>query len=186
MESPLAERRRGRYPARLVSREDECYEKRAPCRMCPASPSARPSPPEQRAFLREHGFLLFAGVATPDEVAMLGEEMERIEAAGSPRAGSGSSASRSSSARTRPAARFSSASRSRRCSRSVCMRSCAIPRFAPILDLVGDGARVGDRGEGRRRLQPLPERARQRVSRGSAGTPTACATSSTAACRRRC
>src|SRR4029079_11286461 len=37
--------------------------------------------PEQHAFLREHGFVLFAGVATPDEVAMLGEEMERIESA---------------------------------------------------------------------------------------------------------
>ena len=37
--------------------------------------------PDRCAFLREHGFVLFAGVATPDEIAMLGDEMERIEAA---------------------------------------------------------------------------------------------------------
>src|SRR5262245_16128608 len=35
---------------------------------------------EQHAFLGEHGGLLFSRVATADEVALLGEEMERIEA----------------------------------------------------------------------------------------------------------
>lgn len=35
---------------------------------------------EQRAFLRAHGFVHFRQVAKPDEVAMLCEEMERIEA----------------------------------------------------------------------------------------------------------
>ena len=35
---------------------------------------------EQRRFLDRHGFLLFANVATPDEVAMLGREIDRIEA----------------------------------------------------------------------------------------------------------
>jgi phytanoyl-CoA hydroxylase len=36
--------------------------------------------PTQRAFLDRHGFILFANVATPDEVAMLGSEIERVEA----------------------------------------------------------------------------------------------------------
>ncbi|HEV7734313.1 MAG TPA: phytanoyl-CoA dioxygenase family protein [Candidatus Binatia bacterium] len=35
---------------------------------------------EQRAFLAQHGFLVFDQVARPDEVAMLVEEMERIQA----------------------------------------------------------------------------------------------------------
>lgn len=35
--------------------------------------------PEQSAFLDRHGFLHFTGVATPDEVALIGREMERIE-----------------------------------------------------------------------------------------------------------
>jgi ectoine hydroxylase-related dioxygenase (phytanoyl-CoA dioxygenase family) len=35
---------------------------------------------EQRAFLDRHGFLHFARVATPDEVAMIAGEMDRIEA----------------------------------------------------------------------------------------------------------
>jgi hypothetical protein len=35
---------------------------------------------EQHAFLDRHGFILFAGVATAGEVAMLGSEIERIEA----------------------------------------------------------------------------------------------------------
>jgi len=35
--------------------------------------------PEQAAFLDRHGFLHFVGVAAPDEVAMIGAEMERIE-----------------------------------------------------------------------------------------------------------
>src|SRR5215468_5411431 len=34
--------------------------------------------PEQRGFLHEHGFILFSRVASPDEVAMLCEEMDRI------------------------------------------------------------------------------------------------------------
>jgi hypothetical protein len=35
--------------------------------------------PEQRAFLDRHGFLHFPRVATSDEVAMIGDEMARIE-----------------------------------------------------------------------------------------------------------
>jgi hypothetical protein len=34
--------------------------------------------PEQRDFLREHGFILFSRVASPDEVAMPCDELERI------------------------------------------------------------------------------------------------------------
>jgi hypothetical protein len=34
--------------------------------------------PEQRGFLREHGFILFSRVASPDEVAMLCDEMDLI------------------------------------------------------------------------------------------------------------
>jgi phytanoyl-CoA hydroxylase len=36
--------------------------------------------PEQEAFLRRHGFLVFERVASPDEIAMVGAELERIEA----------------------------------------------------------------------------------------------------------
>jgi hypothetical protein len=36
--------------------------------------------PEQAAFLDRHGYLHFEGVATPDEVAMIGSEVERVEA----------------------------------------------------------------------------------------------------------
>ncbi|MGH7785688.1 MAG: phytanoyl-CoA dioxygenase family protein [Candidatus Binatia bacterium] len=35
--------------------------------------------PEQRAFLDRHGFVLFAGVATPAEVEMIGREIEAVE-----------------------------------------------------------------------------------------------------------
>jgi hypothetical protein len=34
--------------------------------------------PEQRGFLREHGFILFSRVASADQVAMLCDEMDRI------------------------------------------------------------------------------------------------------------
>jgi len=35
--------------------------------------------PEQRAFFDRHGFILFAGVATPDELAAIYAEVERIQ-----------------------------------------------------------------------------------------------------------
>lgn len=34
--------------------------------------------PEQQAFFDEHGFLIFEGVASPDEVKMIADEMDRI------------------------------------------------------------------------------------------------------------
>jgi hypothetical protein len=101
--------------------------------------------PEQRAFLREHGFLLFAGVATPDEVAMLGAEMERIEAQwlaegrtrvfGIPLFFGKDEAGKVFLQRLAFTSVFSERVH-------AFVRD---PRFAPILDLVGESARVGDR-----------------------------------------
>ena len=101
--------------------------------------------PEQHAFLREHGFVLFAGVATPDEVAMLGEEMERIESAwlaegrkrvfGIPLFFGKDETGRPFLQRLAFTSVFSERVH-------AFVRD---PRFAPILDLVGEGARVGDR-----------------------------------------
>ena len=101
--------------------------------------------PAQRAFLREHGFVLFAGVATPDEVAMLGEEMERIESAwlaegrkrvfGIPLFFGKDETGSPFLQRLAFTSVFSERVH-------AFVRD---PRFAPILDLVGEGARVGDR-----------------------------------------
>jgi hypothetical protein len=101
--------------------------------------------PAQRAFLDRHGFILFGGVATADEVAMLGSEIERI------------AADWLASGRTRVFGiplfigrdhtgqpflqRIAFASVfSQRIREFIHDR-----RFLPILDLIGAGARVGDR-----------------------------------------
>ncbi len=100
---------------------------------------------EQRAFLDRHGFLLFANVATADEVAMIGEEIERIQAEWL------------ASGRTRvfgiplfvgrdhQGAPFIQ----RLAFTSVFSERIRAfvhdARFAPIRTLIGEGARVGDR-----------------------------------------
>src|SRR5262249_36254372 len=101
--------------------------------------------PEQRAFLREHGFLLFSRVAAPDEVAMLAAEMERIEARWL------------AEGRTRVFGIplfFGSDEQGRPFLQRLAFTSVFSekvhafvrdPRFAPILGLIGEGARVGDR-----------------------------------------
>jgi ectoine hydroxylase-related dioxygenase (phytanoyl-CoA dioxygenase family) len=101
--------------------------------------------PAQRAFLRRHGFILFARVATADEVAMLGREIERVEAAwlaerrthvfGIPLFVGRDHAGRPFIQRLAFASVFSEQIRA----------FVHDPRFLPILDLVGPGARVGDR-----------------------------------------
>jgi hypothetical protein len=101
--------------------------------------------PAQRAFLDRHGFILFAGVATADEVAMLGEEVERIEADwlasgrtrvfGIPLFIGRDHTGRPFLQRIAFASVFSDRIRAFIHDR----------RFLPILDLIGAGARVGDR-----------------------------------------
>lgn len=100
--------------------------------------------PEQRAFLRRHGFIHFLRVATPDEVAMLVAEMERIEADwlregrtrvfGIPIFFGKNHEGRPFLQRLAFTSVFSAKIR-------AFVRD---PRFAPILQLIGEGARVGD------------------------------------------
>ena len=101
--------------------------------------------PEQRAFLDRHGFLHFERVATPDEVAMLTGEMDQIAATwlaerrekvfGIPlffgRDGDG----RPFLQRIAFASVFSERIH-------AFVRD---PRFQPLLELVGQDARIGDR-----------------------------------------
>lgn len=99
---------------------------------------------DQRAFLARHGFLHFRRVATPDEIAMICREMERIEAAwlaegrttvfGIPLYFGRDPAGRPFLQRLAFTSVFSEPIR-------AFVRD---PRFAPILDLVADDARVGD------------------------------------------
>jgi hypothetical protein len=99
---------------------------------------------EHHAFLREHGFLLFSRVATSDEVAMLGEEMDRIQARwlaegrtrvfGVPLFFGTDESGAPFLQRLAFTSMFSERVH-------AFVRD---PRFAPILDLIGEGARVGD------------------------------------------
>lgn len=100
--------------------------------------------PEQRAFLSEHGFLVFDQVARPDEIAMLVEEMERIQAQwlaekrtrvfGIPLFFGKDHEGNPFLQRLAFASVFSERIR-------AFVRD---PRFAPILGLIGKDARVGD------------------------------------------
>ena len=101
--------------------------------------------PEQRAFLREHGFILFSRAASPAEVAMLIEEMERVEASwlaegrsrvfGIPLFRGKDEAGRPFLQRLAFTSVFS----------EKVHAFVRDPRFAPILELIGEDARVGDR-----------------------------------------
>lgn len=100
--------------------------------------------PEQRAFLAEHGFLVFDQVARPDEIAMLIDEMERIQAQwlaekrtrvfGIPLFFGKDHEGKPFLQRLAFTSVFSERIR-------AFVRD---PRFAPILDLIGKDARVGD------------------------------------------
>jgi phytanoyl-CoA dioxygenase PhyH len=100
---------------------------------------------EQRAFLDRHGFLLFARVATADEVEMLGREIERIAAAwlaegrtrvfGIPLFVGRDHTGQPFMQRLAFASVFSDEIRA----------FVHDARFLPILDLIGADARVGDR-----------------------------------------
>jgi phytanoyl-CoA hydroxylase len=101
--------------------------------------------PEQRTFLREHGFVVFSRVATSDEVAMLASEMDRIEAQWL------------AEGRSRVFGIplfFGTDEHGRRFLQRLAFTSVFSdevhafvrdPRFAPILELIGEGARIGDR-----------------------------------------
>jgi hypothetical protein len=100
--------------------------------------------PEQEAFLDHHGFLHFSRVATAAEVAMLGAEMDRIEATWIAEGRTkvfgiplffGRDGGRPYLQRLAFTSVFSEAIR-------AFVRD---PRFAPVLALVGPDARVGDR-----------------------------------------
>jgi hypothetical protein len=125
---------------------------------------------QRRAATRssiEHGFLVFSKVATDrGEVGMIGSELDRHRSGmWSAEAQVRTTASRSSGGRTPGKSVPAALSRSRRRSRSRHQGDFVRDaRFAPIRDLVGAGARVGDRREGRRRREPLRQRARQRAS----------------------
>ncbi len=99
---------------------------------------------EQHAFLERHGFLLFRGVASSAEVAMLESEIERIEAewlAADRRYVFGIPIFIGRDHRQRPfIQRLAFASMFSERIRAFVHDA----RFAPILDLVGNGARVGD------------------------------------------
>ena len=100
--------------------------------------------PEQRAFLREHGFLLFSRVATPDEVAMLVAEMERIEtrwlAEGRTRV-FGIPLFFGTDEREQPFLQRLAFTSVFSAKVHAFVRD---PRFTPILALIGEGARIGD------------------------------------------
>jgi phytanoyl-CoA hydroxylase len=99
---------------------------------------------EQHAFLDRHGFILFAGVATAGEVAMLGSEIERIEVEwlatgrrrvfGIPIFTGRDHAGRPFIQRLAFTSVFSEPIRA----------FVHDARFRPILELIGAGARVGD------------------------------------------
>jgi hypothetical protein len=101
--------------------------------------------PEQRGFLHEHGFILFSRVASPDEVAMLCEEMDRI------------ARQWIDSGRTRVFGIplfFGADERGEPFLQRLAFTSVFSERvhafvrdarFAPILQLIGEGARIGDR-----------------------------------------
>jgi phytanoyl-CoA hydroxylase len=99
---------------------------------------------EQREFLSEHGFLVFDQVARPDEIAMLSEEMERIQAQwlaekrtrvyGIPLFFGKDHEGKPFLQRLAFTSIFSERIR-------AFVRD---PRFAPILGLIGADARVGD------------------------------------------
>lgn len=99
---------------------------------------------EQRAFLAKHGFLVFDQVARAEEVAMLVEEMERIQAQwlaekrtrvfGIPLFFGKDHEGKPFLQRLAFTSVFSDRIR-------AFVRD---PRFAPILDLIGKDARVGD------------------------------------------
>ena len=100
---------------------------------------------EQHAFLDRHGFILFARVATADEVAMLNSEIERVAAAwlaegrtrvfGIPLFVGRDHAGKPFMQRLEFASVFSDKIRA----------FIHDPRFRPILSLIGKDARVGDR-----------------------------------------
>lgn len=100
--------------------------------------------PEQRAHLDAHGFLIFRKVATPDEVAMIVAESERIEAewlAQDRKKVYGIPIFRGKGPDGRPFLQrlpFTS------CFSPAIRTFVRDPRLAPIRSLVGDGARVGD------------------------------------------
>jgi phytanoyl-CoA hydroxylase len=99
---------------------------------------------EQRAFLDTHGFLHFTRVATPDEIAMLTEEVDAIQARwlaegrmrvyGIPLFVGRDDGGRPFIQRIAFASMFSERIK-------AFVRDA---RFRPLLDLVGEGARVGD------------------------------------------
>jgi ectoine hydroxylase-related dioxygenase (phytanoyl-CoA dioxygenase family) len=98
---------------------------------------------EQRAFLDTHGFLVFAAVAAPSEVAMLARELDRIEARWAAEEREtvngiplfwGQNEGKPYLQRLPFTSTFSDEIR-------AFVRD---DRFAPIRDLVGQGARVGD------------------------------------------
>ncbi len=99
---------------------------------------------EQHAFLERHGFLLFRGVASASEVAMLEREIERIEAewlAADRRYVFGIPIFIGRDHHQRPfIQRLAFTSMFSEHIRAFVHDA----RFAPILDLVGSGARVGD------------------------------------------
>ena len=99
---------------------------------------------EQRAFLDRHGFLLFDRVATSDEVAMIVGEMERIErdwlAAGRTRVFGIPLFSGRDTGGQPFLQRLAFTSVFSEKIRAFVRDS----RFAPILDLVGPDARIGD------------------------------------------
>ncbi|HXJ36659.1 MAG TPA: phytanoyl-CoA dioxygenase family protein [Candidatus Eisenbacteria bacterium] len=99
---------------------------------------------EQRAFLDRHGFVLFSRVATPDELAMIAGEMTRIEREwmnagrtrvfGIPLFFGKDHEGQPFLQRLAFTSVFSEKIRG----------FVRDPRFRPILDLVGPGARIGD------------------------------------------
>jgi ectoine hydroxylase-related dioxygenase (phytanoyl-CoA dioxygenase family) len=99
--------------------------------------------PAQRAFLEQHGFLVFSRVASSDEIQTITQELERIERAfiaerresvyGIPLFW-GSRDGRPYLQRFPFTSTFSTPIR----------EFVRDPRFAPIRDLVGQGARIGD------------------------------------------
>lgn len=100
--------------------------------------------PEQQAFLDEHGFLVFAQVATADELAVIAAELDRVQAAwlaegrrwvyGIPLSWGRDAEGRPFLQRFAFASMFSSALR-------AFVRDA---RFEPVRRLIGEDARIGD------------------------------------------
>lgn len=100
--------------------------------------------PVQRAFLKKHGFLVFAGVAKPEEVAMITSELDRIERdfiSEGKKTVFGIPLFWGTNKGVPFLQRFPFTSVFSEKIRDFVRDD----RFAPIRDLVGDGARVGDR-----------------------------------------